>query len=328
MKTIPATQAVFSAAVLCAGCAWGQTNVTDALTATNSVASAIEAEAESKWSFSASAYTYLVPDSRLLPPESIRFFYLDRSWTDRLVDGALAVGKVGTRELAHTQRHAPAVHLSIDDSESLVRDLQRRRITNFADVKQDGGRERVEADKVTGFLLRSGLVSGWPHLEVRAFLAGTRLTILRLERLAPSVLIALFRDVPDKVEIEEPHHGVQFGIDGSPGSYRVFLRDASGHQIRTGTHAETQSVPVRAGGRNVVHVAELRKRLHARRAAFPTAVEQTGPGAFAISVLNPPYRQPFSGEGSPPEPGTTVAGRVADAQLLDAIRLFLGGRHG
>ncbi|MEZ4466479.1 MAG: hypothetical protein R3F43_19015 [bacterium] len=35
--------------------------------------------------------------SRLLPDESIRFFYLDRSWTDRLVDGAMAVGQIGTR---------------------------------------------------------------------------------------------------------------------------------------------------------------------------------------------------------------------------------------
>ena len=42
-------------------------------------------------------FEYLVPDARLLPDESIRFFYLDRSWTDRLVDGAISVGKIGTR---------------------------------------------------------------------------------------------------------------------------------------------------------------------------------------------------------------------------------------
>jgi len=28
-------------------------------------------------------FEYLIPDDRLLPPESIRFFYVDRSWTDR-----------------------------------------------------------------------------------------------------------------------------------------------------------------------------------------------------------------------------------------------------
>ena len=37
-------------------------------------------------------FAYLVPDDELLPPESIRFFYLNRNWTDAAVDGALAVG--------------------------------------------------------------------------------------------------------------------------------------------------------------------------------------------------------------------------------------------
>src|SRR5687768_41213 len=46
-------------------------------------------------------FEYLVPDTAMLPDESIRFFHLDRSWTDRVVDGVLAVGKVGSREQAH-----------------------------------------------------------------------------------------------------------------------------------------------------------------------------------------------------------------------------------
>src|SRR5215813_6581234 len=69
-------------------------------------------------------FAYLVPDSRLLPPESIRFFYLDRSWTDRLVDGAVAVGKIGTREQTHHQAHEPAVRQQLDQTERVVRALQ------------------------------------------------------------------------------------------------------------------------------------------------------------------------------------------------------------
>ena len=38
-------------------------------------------------------FAYLVADSELLPPESIRFFYLDRNWTDALVQGALSVAR-------------------------------------------------------------------------------------------------------------------------------------------------------------------------------------------------------------------------------------------
>ena len=66
-------------------------------------------------------FDYLVADERLLPDESIRFFYVDRSWTDRLVDGAIAVGKIGTREQAHHQGHAPAVNQQVDLSERIVR---------------------------------------------------------------------------------------------------------------------------------------------------------------------------------------------------------------
>ena len=42
-------------------------------------------------------FCYLVPDSLLLPPESIRFFYVDRNWTDALIQGALSVGTVNSR---------------------------------------------------------------------------------------------------------------------------------------------------------------------------------------------------------------------------------------
>ncbi|HSH76687.1 MAG TPA: hypothetical protein VLA09_13450, partial [Longimicrobiales bacterium] len=70
-------------------------------------------------------FRYLVPDERLLPKESIRFFYLDRSWTDRLVDGAMAVGKIGTRELALHQEHAAPIQNQLDVAQRVVRGLQR-----------------------------------------------------------------------------------------------------------------------------------------------------------------------------------------------------------
>ena len=38
-------------------------------------------------------FNYLVPDERMLPPESIRFFYLDINWIDSLLDGAFSIGR-------------------------------------------------------------------------------------------------------------------------------------------------------------------------------------------------------------------------------------------
>ena len=54
-------------------------------------------------------FDYLVPDERLLPDESIRFFYIDRSWTDRLLDGAIAVGKIG--DASNCDHHVEQCHL-------------------------------------------------------------------------------------------------------------------------------------------------------------------------------------------------------------------------
>ena len=249
-------------------------------------------------------FDYLVPDSRLLPDESIRFFYLDRSWTDRLVDGAAAVGKTGSREQAHHQAHHPAVAQQLDLSERIVRDLQRGR-RSFPDAKAANDGHPDPAGVITGFLLRSAAVAGWPQMEVRAFTgpdARTPLPTLRLERLSPAVLLALFAGVPGMVWCEEPHHGVQFGVENQGGhqggNLFVFQRQPNGAN-KTGT----VPVPVRVGNRRVVAVSELRKQLAAQPDPKPA---QTGAAGFAIQMLALPWRQRFQGQGAPGDTGAGV----------------------
>ena len=36
--------------------------------------------------------------------------------------------------------------------------------------------------------------------------------IMRMERLAPAVMLVIFDDIPDRMEIEEPRQGIQFGV--------------------------------------------------------------------------------------------------------------------
>lgn len=43
-------------------------------------------------------FRYLTPSEEMLPNESIRFFHVDRNWLDALVDGAISVGRLGSRE--------------------------------------------------------------------------------------------------------------------------------------------------------------------------------------------------------------------------------------
>jgi hypothetical protein len=270
-------------------------------------------------------FNYLVPDARLLPPESIRFFYLDRSWADRLVDGAVAVGKIGTREQAHHQAHEPAIRQQLDLTERIVRSTQRH-IGLFPDLKKINDQNPVAADTITGFLLRSAAVSSWPGMDVRAYsqdipepllpsdvpLCGSagqqggpcQLRTLRLERLSPSVMLALFQGIPRLVTLEEPHLGVQFGVIPVGGGYRIDLRDATGHQIFQPKPPPPPTlpdipkeidVPLRASHTRVIAVMELRKRLAQARAANPSMPPQTGSASFAIEVLNPPWRQRFEG---------------------------------
>jgi len=290
-------------------------------------------------------FDYLVPDDRLLPDESIRFFYLDRSWTDRLVDGAIAVGKIGTREQAHHHGHAPAVHQQLDLSERVVRTLQRG-LMSFTDAKSGNDGNAAPADVITGFLLRSSAVSGWPQMDVRGYRTDVsepfdpsdakalsqQLTTLRLELLSPGLMIALFQGMPQLVILEEPHHGVQFGVHLGNGVNRVYLRDATGHQIPIGGHSgfyQEMDLPVRASNSRVVHVAELRRRFNAIRATVPTAVPITGSASFAIAVLDPPWRQRF--EGTVDQAGTqatsggfvahiNIAERVAQNTTLEEVR--------
>jgi hypothetical protein len=293
----------------------------------------------------------LVPDARLLPEDpttspsgSIRFFYVDRSWTDRLVDGAVAVGKIGTREQAHHQAHEPAVRQQLDLTERIVRRLQRAE-DSFVNL-----RDRVDtnpADVTTGFLLRSPAVSGWPHMDVRAydtpipepFDPGTpeverhQLTTLRLERLAPGVLIALFQGIPRLVTIEEPHHGVQFGIRLHAGGFAVDRRQANGQQILDAAHNPIPvDVPVRAAHSRVIAVAELRKRLFQAQQGEPRMPVQTGSANFAVQVLQPPWRQRFegmvdhAGEGRGSGrfvSGLNVAARVTEQETTVALTTLL-----
>jgi hypothetical protein len=269
-------------------------------------------------------FDYLVPDARLLPDETIRFFYLDRSWTDRLVDGAVAVGKVGTREQAHHQAHHPEVQKTLDRTEYGVRDLQRARL-DFLKFRES--RPNRQAGIITGFLLRSGAVSGWPHMDVRAYdtilpanfdpeaQKAHQLTTLRLERLAPAVLIALFEGVPKMVICEEPHHGIQFGVHEKNGVFSVFRRNASGIAI----DAPDVPVPMRNSNPRVLGLAALRRSLQAlHNQPGSTMPAQTGAANFAVELLSRPWRQRFQGSGGKPD-FTGTGAFVASLVVAPAI---------
>jgi hypothetical protein len=158
---------------------------------------------------------------------------------------------------------------------------------------------------VSGMLLHSALVSGWPGLKLCAWrsdsaadvppgvdageLAQVRpelvVPLLRLERLSPSMLLVLFEGVPRLVWLEEPHHAVQFGLDEAGTGHRVALRDQQGLDV-----GKTVAVPMRTGpARGVVDVAALAAAVDQ---ALPLG-KPRGSAALALQLLQAPSRQRF-----------------------------------
>lgn len=241
-------------------------------------------------------FNNLVPDSELLPIESIRFFYYCRGWTDALVQGALSVGTVNTADRAQLESLYPAIRDEIDEQERLVR------------LPGSEPRQIGKAGQITGFLLRSRAVSGWPGLQVRAYrkeVGGDeaiipeshpdRIKLLRLERLAPAVLLALFDGVPKIVHIEEPRSGIQFGVKLQSQGGNSFKATVRGRDVLTATDVPNLSIPVsfRPGSPGVI---DLRATRNAFLAATKTHMSDDGKvnsAEFALQMIRFPYRQVF-----------------------------------
>jgi hypothetical protein len=246
-------------------------------------------------------FQYLVPDDDLLPPESIRFFYLDRNWTDVAVDGALAAGTFTTAERAALAARYAEIRDAVDRAERNV----------WADRVGSTGHDGP-AEVATGLLLRSRAVSGWPGLHVRAYRqdSETPMRTLRIERLAPAVLFALIDGIPDRVVIEEPRQGIQFGVDAEQdGTFRAKVRDAADGTF-TGT---TVGVPFRAGSPGVIDMTTLRKRL-VDTGEVGTSLDAA---EYALQLLQLPYQQWF---GAAP---ATMADFLRTAIAVGEMRTWL-----
>lgn len=175
---------------------------------------------------------YLVPHEVLLPDESIRFFFFDRNWLFRLVDGAVSVGVGSSRDAIHFYQTFEELALAASEEALSVRATLRGRVASIdagararMDVAIDAG--AADAGTWTGFLLRSTVVSGWPGIEVQAYdAADGPLQLLRVDRLTPNVLLCIVRGIPGRVALMEPPEALHFGILRATGGegFDVVLR--------------------------------------------------------------------------------------------------------
>ena len=158
--------------------------------------------------------SYLVPDERLLPLESMRCFHVDLVWLRAALDGALSAGTPSPVERAALDAQYGAI------AQALEQEL-------LPDFAQPG-----DPVVLTGFVLRSVLVSRWPGLRIDA-----NASILRQDRLAPDILFVLFDREVSFVRLVEPAGETGHGLapDGSllrtvadrPGLTQVLARSGA-----------------------------------------------------------------------------------------------------
>jgi hypothetical protein len=180
-------------------------------------------------------FSYLVPQEAMLLPESIRFFAIDASWINALLEGACSIGRASSAD----ESHDAALAYKLYDAAG-------------------------PAQPVTGFLLRSALVSGWPGLEVTAYDKDGKVLApsLRMERLAPTVLLFLVEGIVERVDIHEPAEGLHFGTepDGSiRARYITVPAQTSGKSAGDAIDGANGEVPIafRDPDKRVVKIADL-----------------------------------------------------------------------
>jgi hypothetical protein len=260
----------------------------------------------------------LVAHPGLLPPESVRFFYLDPSWLDTLLEGALSVGQSTSRDLLYQGLMKEVLW---DTTLDAVRSLRARLV---ADCGGPAVAAAQSPSTMTGLLLRSAAVTNWPGLEVHGY-TQTRaqddpvpdveheLPLLRLERLSADVMLCLWPEVPAVVSIDEPHEGIAFGFEdanagGAPRNSGedliVYLRSLAdsgfGELLGPDKSIDAKALAIVDPKTRVVGVGALRGQLKSALSAG----HDLAPRELAIEMVKVPeqgvfaYRAPTANGGS------------------------------
>jgi hypothetical protein len=254
-------------------------------------------------------FEHLVPNGAMVPEESIRFFYVDPNWISCLLDGALSVGAHSSRDTGLIKTAYTQIVESVQAAVPLVRRrLAKAEIPGAVEV----------SPSIAGLLIRSQLISGWPGLEIAAYenyttdshqiiVPGTKIDILRMERLSPDTLLCLFAKLPQLVQLNEPKEGLSFGTlsDGTIGARYIGYQDDQpvGVFIMDQDRMQTAPVVKRTGGKNVVDVLATRNGLRDILRKFNAlgSNEELLPAAFAIQMIKAAEQQSFV-NGSTPTP--------------------------
>jgi len=205
-------------------------------------------------------FNYLIPEEALLPPESIRFFQLDPLWIDALLDGAFSIGRVTQHDYRLDCAH----------------------MATAAD--HPAKRDPTVHPMVSGFLLHSELVAGWPGLRVDGYdhvfdtegvvAEENKVELVRTARLSANVLLCLFAGAVKTVDLHLQPETIHFGVDvadDDPERYVKQLRAPNG----ASNGPTVDPLPWRDAAQRVLEISALAGHLPAAAnngAAFAVAM--------------------------------------------------------
>ncbi|KAF8624910.1 hypothetical protein AX15_005645 [Amanita polypyramis BW_CC] len=156
---------------------------------------------------------YFIPDPALLPKESLRFFAIDKNWTNVLIDGALSAAN-------HQQ---PYMDIK-------TRQILKKQFEEF--LKKPLPNVNYPPQVPTyGMLLRSDIVAQFPSLSIRAPIRdkdNMQVPILRHSLISDDTLLVLFDREPGSEEfqtltIQMPPHEQRFSVGDSINADKLII---------------------------------------------------------------------------------------------------------
>ncbi|KAA3640103.1 MAG: hypothetical protein DWQ02_02590 [Bacteroidetes bacterium] len=205
-------------------------------------------------------FNYLVAHEKMLQEETLGTFYIDSSWVEALLDGALSIARSTDAEiLLNKVKDGQFLPEEIKKYKEEFEDLKKK----FGEMKGGGEIPARITGHVTGFLLRSELISGWKGIKVLAKEKGGEwLQPLRIERVEDDVLLCFFNGKVTQVVIVQPPENLHFGLEKVPlekGEWKWMkkMRNEDGSI----TEKTSKEIPLKDVDKGVIKIAEAAAKL-------------------------------------------------------------------
>lgn len=195
----------------------------------------------------------LIGDEKQLPPESIRFFYLDGNWTDQMINGALSIG-AGDEKAVHINDSFLSDFHVIGRKNIHCSRKNCIHINQLQFYKPNFDLAEEYDNVITGFIMRSRLVRLWKGLESTALDGyGRKLDILRMEELSGEIMLCLYQGEIAALQLKEPKEGLRFGTQDN--DRKICVRDVKGG--KEGVPLANRKVQIRVNERGRANILSL-----------------------------------------------------------------------